>query len=89
MTIPNYINEDRSEIRSSPAGTQWMTPARSNRGRFPATRNASVEALSQHINRARLSCIHDSVETVDTRSASRAAPGGGPTRHRPLKDQVS
>ena len=45
-----------------------------NQNRFPATRNASTEAFSQHMNRDRLSCVHDLVETIDTRSASRAAP---------------
>ena len=75
MTIPHYINEDRSEMRGIKPGWYAMDDAgKLKSGPFSATRNASVEALSKNMNRARLGCVRNSVETNDTRSASRAAP---------------
>ncbi len=47
MTIPDYINEDRSEMRCIKPG--WYATdddGKLSSGRFPVTRNASVEALS-------------------------------------------
>ena len=75
MTVPHYINEDRSEMRGIKPGWYAMDdPGKLKSEPFSSHEDASTEALSQHMNRDRLSCVHDLVETIDTRSASRAAP---------------
>ena len=75
MTVPHYINGDRSEMRGIKPGWYAMNDAsKLKSGPFSSHEECLSRSTSLHMNRYHLSRVHDLVETIDTRSASRAAP---------------
>lgn len=77
MTIPNYINEDRSEMRGIKPGWYAVDDAGKIKSGPFSSHEECLSRSTQPTHQSRPSqLIHDSVETNDTRSASRAAPAG-------------
>jgi hypothetical protein len=75
MTVPHYINEDRSEMRGIKPGWYAMDDAGKLKSGPFSSHEEYLSRITQPTYESNPSHLrHDSVETDDTRSASRAAP---------------